>query len=67
LFGLTTEQVTESQDWYNPQWHYDNELETRAVLDMIFSNHFSRYEPGVFEPLRGALLAGGDRYRHLAD
>src|ERR1051325_11021588 len=67
LFGLTAEQVAASRGWYNPQWHYDNEPETRAALDLIFSNHFSRYEPGVFGPLRDALLTHGDYYMHLAD
>jgi starch phosphorylase len=67
LFGLTAEQVAGSRGWYNPHWHYDNEPETRAALDLIFSNHFSRYEPGVFGPLRDALLAHGDYYMHLAD
>jgi glycogen phosphorylase len=67
MFGLTAEQVADSRGWYSPQWHYDNEAETRAALDLIFSNHFSRYEPGVFGPLRDALLARGDYYMHLAD
>ena len=67
LFGLTAEQVVNSRGWYNPQWHYDNEEETRAALDLIFSNHFSRNEPGVFEALREMLLTGGDHYMHLAD
>ena len=67
LFGLTAEQVADSRGWYNPHWHYDNEPETRAALDLIFSDHFSRNEPGVFEPLRDALLTHGDHYMHLAD
>jgi starch phosphorylase len=67
LFGLTAQQVAASRGWYSPQWHYDNEPETRAALDLIFSNYFSRYEPGVFGPLRDALLARGDYYMHLAD
>jgi len=67
LFGLTAEEVANSQGWYNPQWHYDNEPETRAALDLIFSDHFSRHEPGVFNPLRDTLLTHGDFYRHLAD
>jgi glycogen phosphorylase len=67
LFGLTAEQAAGSRGWYSPQWHYDNEAETRAALDLIFSNHFSRDEPGVFEPLRQALLSSGDHYMHLAD
>src|SRR5206468_6542681 len=42
LFGLSAEQVVASRGWYNPHWHYDNEPETRAALDLIFSDHFSR-------------------------
>jgi len=67
LFGLTAAQVADSRGWYNPRWHYENEPETRAALDLIFSDHFSRHEPGVFEPLRETLLTGGDHYMHLAD
>jgi glycogen phosphorylase len=67
LFGLTAAQVADSRAWYNPRWHYENEPETRAALDLIFSDHFSRNEPGVFEPLRETLLTGGDHYMHLAD
>ena len=67
LFGLTATQVADSRSWYNPYWHYENEQETRAALDLIFSDHFSRNEPGVFEPLRETLLTGGDHYMHLAD
>jgi starch phosphorylase len=59
--------VAGSRNWYSPQWHYDNEPETRAALDLIFSDHFSRYEPGVFAPLRDTLLTHGDHYQHLAD
>jgi len=32
LFGLSAQEVTESRDWYNPHWHYDNDPETRAAL-----------------------------------
>jgi starch phosphorylase len=67
LFGLTAEQVANSRAWYNPHWHYENEPETRAALDLIFSDHFSRKEPGVFAPLRETLLTRGDFYMHLAD
>jgi starch phosphorylase len=67
LFGLTVEQVENSRGWYNPHWHYENEPETRAALDLIFSDHFSRYEPGVFAALRDTLLTNGDHYMHLAD
>jgi glycogen phosphorylase len=67
LFGLTAEQVAGSAGWYDPNWHYQNEPETRDALDLIFSDHFSRHEPGVFRPIRDALLTHGDHFRHLAD
>ena len=67
LFGLTADEVASSRPWYSPYWHYWNEPETRAALDLIFSDHFSREEPGIFEPLRAALLTNGDFYMHLAD
>ena len=46
LFGLTAEQVAGSQGWYSPYWHYQNEPETRAALDLIFADHFSQKERG---------------------
>ena len=67
LFGLTAEQVIGSREWYNPQWHYQHDPETRQALDLVFSGHFSGGEPGVFEPLRDMLLTSGDHYMHLAD
>ena len=67
LFGLTAEQVAGSRAWYDPHWHYEHEPETREALDLIFSDYFSRNEPGVFAPLRDALLTQGDHYMHLAD
>jgi starch phosphorylase len=67
LFGLTADQVEDSRSWYNPHWHYDNEPETRAALNLFFADHFSRYEPGVFAPLGDALMTNDDHYMHLAD
>ncbi|MGC2417901.1 MAG: glycogen/starch/alpha-glucan phosphorylase [Candidatus Acidiferrales bacterium] len=67
LFGLTVEQVENSRGFYDPHWHYDNEPETRAALDLIFSDYFSRNEPGIFAPIRDTLLTNGDHYMHLAD
>jgi starch phosphorylase len=67
LFGLTVDRVEQSRSWYSPYWHYENEPETREALDLIFSDHFSRNEPGVFAPLWDMLLTHGDHYMHLAD
>jgi starch phosphorylase len=67
LFGLTAEQVAQSRGWYNPRWHYENEPEIGQALDLIFDDHFSRDESGVFAPLRETLLDRGDFFMHLAD
>jgi starch phosphorylase len=67
LFGLTAAEVQNSRGWYNPRWHYQNDPETRQALDLIFSNHFCRDEPGIFAPIRQTLLERGDFYMHLAD
>ena len=67
LFGLTAEQVMGSRSWYSPDRHYEQEPETREALDLIFTDYFSRNEPGVFAPLHETLLMNGDHYLHLAD
>lgn len=67
LFGLTAQEVAASAGVYDPRWHYEHEAETRAALDLIFSDHFSPHEPGIFAPIHDALFAHGDPYRHLAD
>src|SRR4029077_8192939 len=66
LFRLTAEQVAGSRGWYDPRWHYDNQPEIRAALDLMFSDHFSRDEPGVFAPLSYLLLTRTSSM-HLAD
>lgn len=67
LFGLTAKQVADSRGWYNPRWHYENESEIRAAIDLISGDHFSRDEPGVFGPICETLLNHGDYFMHLAD
>jgi starch phosphorylase len=67
LFGLEAEQVAASRGWYNPQWHYDNDPETRKTLELIFSGYFTRKEPEILEPLRELLLTHGDYFMNLAD
>ncbi len=67
LFGLTAAEVAGSVGSYDPNRHYTNEPETRAALDLIAADHFSRDEPGIFAPILDALLLRGDHYMHLAD
>ena len=67
LFGLTADEVAGSRGWYDPKWHYENEPETRQALDLIFGDHLSAGEKGLFGPIREALIDRGDPYMHLAD
>ena len=67
LFGLTASQVQESRGFYSPWWHYQNAGETRSALDLIFHDHFSPHERGIFAPIKEVLLNKGDYYMHLAD
>ncbi len=67
LFGLTADQVAGSRGWYDPRWHYQHDAETRAALDLIASDYFSRNEPGVFSPILCTLLDDGDYFMNLAD
>jgi starch phosphorylase len=67
MFGLTVDEVKSSRGWYNPMWHYQNEPLTRAVLELIFGDHFIPTERGIFGPIRQTLIDGGDYYMHLAD
>ncbi len=51
LFGLSAEEVASARGSYNPCWHYEQDPEVRAALDLIANNHFSPDEPGVFAPI----------------
>jgi starch phosphorylase len=67
LFGLTAEEVVRNRGTYNPRWHYENEPHVREALDLLFNDHFSRSELGIFAPIREILFTRGDYYFHLAD
>ena len=68
IFGLTAEDVTQMKAFgYMPYTYYQNDPELQGVLDMISANVFSADEPGIFAPIREALLKGGDPFMVLAD
>jgi glycogen phosphorylase len=64
LFGLTAEQVESSRGWYTPRWHYQNDPEVRAALDLIGSDHFSRRGPGICHDVGSALRGKRGRLTH---
>ena len=67
IFGLTADEVADLAPRYDPHACYLRDDEIREALDLLFSSHFNFEEPGIFNPIRRALLDDGDRYMHLAD
>jgi starch phosphorylase len=69
IFGLRVEDVQRQLDEksYSPGWIYEHDPRVRRVVDTITSGLLAPREPGVFDPIRDALLADDDRYFHLAD
>ena len=67
IFGLNAQEVADLAPRYHPRQHYEGDDEIRETLDLVFSEYFNPEEPGIFNPLREALLERGDRYMVLAD
>lgn len=67
LFGLTAEEVADSNSWYDPRWHLDHEATTRSTVHFLFGETFAWKDPAVFDRLQSMLIEEGDRWRHLAD
>jgi glycogen phosphorylase len=68
IFGLNAEEVAALRAGrYDPRRYYEEDLELRAVLDMIGSGVFSPHDSRLFDPILRALLEQGDYYMLLAD
>jgi starch phosphorylase len=68
IFGLHADEV--QRLWaenYDPWFYYHHNPRVRRILDSLSANAFSADEPGIFDPIRKALLEEGDHYLHLAD
>lgn len=67
IFGMLADEVLKlKSDGYRPRDYYENIPELKRVIDMIQNNHFSLFEPGLFQPLVDELL-NVDYYCLLAD
>jgi starch phosphorylase len=68
-FGKTIDEVKALRlAGYNPWDHYHNDASIRHILDCLLSGDFLNLEqPGLYRPIREALLEHGDYYLHLAD
>jgi starch phosphorylase len=68
-FGKTIDEVKALRlAGYNSWDYYHNDPAIRHILDCLLSGDFLNLEqPGLYRPIREALLEHGDYYLHLAD
>ena len=67
IFGLSAEEVAALRPHYDPRARYEENAELRRAIDMVREGVFSPRDRGMFAPIVGALLDGGDRFMVLAD
>lgn len=67
IFGLLADEVVNlKRNNYIPREYYERIPELKRVIDMLLHNHFSKFEPGIFNPLIEALM-NVDYYCLFAD
>ena len=67
LFGLTAEQVDETRKDYRPWEIIATDEDLHAVMKLLQSGHFSRFEINLFEPLISAINSAQDPWLTAAD
>jgi len=67
LFGLTAEQVEETRGHYDPAAIVAADEDLQRVVQLLRSNHFNLFEPGLFEPILQSILNPHDPWLTLAD
>jgi len=67
LFGLTADQVEAIRGNYDPAAVVAADEDLRRVIDLLRSNHFNLFEPGLFEPIVQKLLNPHDLWLTIAD
>jgi starch phosphorylase len=66
IFGHSADEIERMRTAYDPYDWVSRDPEIRKAVDLLISGYFNVMEPGIFEPLRSALL-DEDRYFHFAD
>jgi starch phosphorylase len=67
LFGLTAEQVDETRKDYRPWEIIAADEDLHAVMKLLQSGHFSRFEINLFEPLIRSINSAQDPWLTAAD
>jgi starch phosphorylase len=67
LFGLNAEQVDETRKDYRPWEIIAADEDLHAVMKLLQSGHFSRFEINLFEPLTRSINSAQDPWLTAAD
>jgi starch phosphorylase len=67
LFGLTVEEITELRGHYDPQAMISADKDFSRVMQLLESNHFNRFEPGVMDAIVAAIREPADPWMTAAD
>ena len=67
LFGLTVEEIAERRKDYRPQDIVAADEDFAAVMKLLQSGHFNRFEPGVLDPVIQSILEPADPWMTAAD
>lgn len=67
LFGLTADQVETMSQNYDPQTLVEADEDLSRVMHLLRSDHFSKVEPGLFQPLVDSIVSARDPWMTAAD
>ena len=67
LFGLTEEPVEEMRHHYDPVAMIDQDEDLQRVLNLIECEHFSQFEPGIFDDILTSIKSSDDPWMTIAD
>jgi starch phosphorylase len=67
LFGMTAEQVERAHRDYDPNAVIAADADLQRVMALLESGHFNRFEPGLFDPIIGAIRSPHDPWLVAAD
>jgi starch phosphorylase len=67
LFGLTAEEVDATRGHYDPSAIVAADKDLLRVVELLRSNHFNLFAPGLFQPILDAILNPHDPWLTVAD
>lgn len=67
LFGLTVEEIAEQHGRYDPQAIIGADEDFSRIMDLLESNHFNRFEPGIMDIIVRAIREPADPWMTAAD